>query len=128
MRRFDQITTGKNKAPVRIRVVFSLEELNMHITVGDHADQRNVRRSIAKAVRNSSRTWNCLLVAIVLLNVLTWIWFPMTMAIWTAISFIATGGLRLVIGTTRSCTRWSASRRSLATVRLQRAPIDASFG
>ena len=91
MRRFDQITTGKNKAPVRIRVVFSLEELNMHITVGDHADQRNVRRSIAKAVRNSSRTWNCLLVAIVLLNVLTWIWFPMTMAIWTASSFIATG-------------------------------------
>jgi hypothetical protein len=27
----------------------------------------------------------------ILLNVLAWIWSPMTMAIWTAISFIATG-------------------------------------
>jgi hypothetical protein len=27
----------------------------------------------------------------ILLIVLAWIWFPMTMAIWTAISFIATG-------------------------------------
>jgi hypothetical protein len=42
-------------------------------------------------MRNSYRAWDSLLVAIILLTVLTWISFPMTMAIWTAISFIAMG-------------------------------------
>ena len=42
-------------------------------------------------MRTYSRAWDCLLVAIIPLNVLAWIWFPMTMAIWTASSFIATG-------------------------------------
>ena len=37
------------------------------------------------------RARDCLLVATILLYVLAWIWFPMTMAIWTAISFIVTG-------------------------------------
>jgi len=41
-------------------------------------------------MRNYSRAWDCLLVAMILLNVLAWIWFPMTMLILTAISFIAT--------------------------------------
>jgi hypothetical protein len=41
-------------------------------------------------MRNYSRAWDCLLVAMILLYVLAWIWFPMTMAIWTAVSFIAT--------------------------------------
>jgi hypothetical protein len=41
-------------------------------------------------MRNYSWAWDCLLVAMILLNVLVWIWFPMTMAIWTAISFVAT--------------------------------------
>jgi hypothetical protein len=41
-------------------------------------------------MRNYSRAWDCLLAAIILLNVFAWIWFPMTMAIWTAVSFIAT--------------------------------------
>jgi hypothetical protein len=41
-------------------------------------------------MRNYSRAWDCLLVAMILLYVLAWIWFPMTIAIWTAVSFIAT--------------------------------------
>jgi hypothetical protein len=41
-------------------------------------------------MRNYSRAWDCLLVVMILLYVLAWIWFPMTMAIWTAISGIAT--------------------------------------
>ena len=41
-------------------------------------------------MRNYSRAWDCLLVAMILLNVLAWIWFPMTMVIWTAINFVAT--------------------------------------
>jgi hypothetical protein len=43
------------------------------------------------AMRTYSRAWDCLLVAMILLYVLAWVWFPMTMAIWTASSFIATG-------------------------------------
>jgi hypothetical protein len=42
-------------------------------------------------MRTYSRAWDCLLVAMILLYVLALIWFPMTMAIWTTTSFIATG-------------------------------------
>jgi hypothetical protein len=42
-------------------------------------------------MRNHSRAGDCLLIAMILLNVLAWIWFPMTMAIWTASSFIEIG-------------------------------------
>ena len=41
-------------------------------------------------MRNYSRAWDTQLVVMILLYVLAWIWFPMTMAIWTAISGIAT--------------------------------------
>ena len=41
-------------------------------------------------MRTYSRAWDCLLVAMILPYVLAWIWFPMTMAIWTAVSVIAT--------------------------------------
>jgi hypothetical protein len=42
-------------------------------------------------MRTYSRAWDCLLVAMILLYLLAWVWFPKTMAIWTASSFIATG-------------------------------------
>ena len=42
------------------------------------------------ARRTYSRTGDCLLVAMILLYVLAWVWFPTTMAIWTTSSFIAT--------------------------------------
>jgi hypothetical protein len=42
-------------------------------------------------MRNYSLAWDCLLVAMILLYVLAWIWFPITTAIWTASSFITTG-------------------------------------
>jgi hypothetical protein len=42
-------------------------------------------------MRNYSRAWDYLLVALILLYALAWIWFPITMAIWTASSFITTG-------------------------------------
>ena len=49
------------------------------------------RKLGGQAMRNHSRAGDCLLIAMILLNVLAWIWFPMTMAIWTASSFIEIG-------------------------------------
>jgi hypothetical protein len=45
-------------------------------------------------MRSYSRAGDCLLVAIILLTVFAWLWFPMAMTIWTAISFIGLGARR----------------------------------
>ena len=45
---------------------------------------------LCQAMKNYSRAWDYLLVALILLYALAWIWFPITMAIWTASSFITT--------------------------------------
>jgi hypothetical protein len=42
-------------------------------------------------MRTYSLAWDCLAVAMILLNVLAWVWFPTTMAIWTVISLIVAG-------------------------------------
>ena len=44
----------------------------------------------ARAMRTYTRAWDCLMIAMILLYVLAWVWFPTTMAIWTTSSFIAT--------------------------------------
>jgi hypothetical protein len=41
-----------------------------------------------QAMRDYSRAWDYLLIAMILLTALAWIWFPMAMTIWIATSFI----------------------------------------
>ena len=49
---------------------------------------------LCQVMRSYSRAGDCLLVAIILLTVFAWLWFPMAMTIWTAISFIGLGARR----------------------------------